>query len=172
MTDAREKDGGELRGLEVDLGKVREILKAHKGERGGLIGILQETQAAYGYLPRAALMEISKTLKVPMSKIYGVVTFYAQFHLKPRGRHVIRVCLGTACHVRGGEKILEKVGEVLGIQPGDTTGDLEFTLERVACLGACGLSPAMMIDDRTYGRLTTKKVEKILKEYSKEAQGA
>lgn len=167
MTNGKEKDGCEARALEVDLDKVREILKSHKAGRGGLIGILQETQAAYGYLPRAALTEISKTLKIPMSKIFGVVTFYAQFHLKPRGRHVIRVCLGTACHVRGGERILEKVGEVLGIQPGDTTGDLEFTLERVACLGACGLSPAMMIDDRTYGRLTSKKVEKILKDYSK-----
>lgn len=149
----------------IDLRKVRAILASRRGERGGLIGILQEVQAAYGYLPRPALEEVSRALKVPLSKIYGVVTFYAQFHLKPRGKHIVRVCLGTACHVRGGEKILEKVSEVLKVKPGDTTPDLKFTLERVACLGACGLSPAMMVDDRTYGRLTVKAVEDVLREY-------
>jgi NADH:ubiquinone oxidoreductase subunit E len=154
---------------DVDLEKVREIIKSHEGERGSLISILQACQAAYGYLPRTTLEEVSKALKVPFSKIFGVVTFYSQFHLEPRGKHIIRVCLGTACHVRGGERILEKVSEVLAVEPGGTTRDLMFTLERVACLGACGLSPAMMIDDQTYGRLTPKKVEKILKEYSKGA---
>ncbi len=150
---------------DIDLSGVDQILKAHAGQKGALITVLQEVQERYGYLPREVLERVSASMKIPMSRIYGVVTFYAQFHLKPRGEHVIRVCLGTACHVRGGERLLDKVSETLGIEPGETTEDLRFTLERVACLGACGLAPAMMIGDQTFGRLTPRKVEKLLKEY-------
>jgi len=149
----------------IDLDRAEQILKNREGQKGVLITVLQEIQEAYGFLPRPVLERVSKAMKVPLSKIFGVVTFYAQFHLKPRGEHVIRVCLGTACHVRGGERVLEKVSEVIGIQPGETTEDLKFTLERVACLGACGLAPAMMIGDQTFGRLTGKKIEKLLKRY-------
>ncbi len=149
----------------INLDAVREILSRHKDTKGALITVLQEIQEAYGYLPRPALSEVSAAMGVPLSKIFGVVTFYAQFHLKPRGKHVIRVCLGTACHVRGGERMLEKVGEILGIGPGETTDDQKFTLERVACLGACGLAPALMIGDQTYGRLTGKRVEELIKQY-------
>lgn len=145
--------------------KLDEILARYAGRLGATIPVLQEVQNAYGYLPRPAMERISAELNIPLSKLYGVATFYAQFHLQPRGKHVIRVCLGTACHVRNGESILKAVSDALGIGDGETTKDLQFTLERVACLGACGLSPAMMVDDETYGRLTPKKIKQILKSY-------
>jgi len=142
-----------------------QIIENHVGHKGALITVLQETQEAYGYLSRENLTRISKALKVPLPRIFGVVTFYAQFHLKPRGKHIIRVCLGTACHVKGGETLVTAISEKLKIEPGETTKDLMFTLERVACLGACGLSPAMMVDSKTYGRLTPQKVNQIIDEY-------
>lgn len=141
------------------------VLTRYCGQKGALIPVLQATQEIYGYLPVDALRRISRELKVPLSKIYGVATFYAQFHLKPRGRNIVRVCLGTACHVRGGAKIMEKVMETLKIEDGETTEDLGYTLESVACLGACGLSPIMMVNDDTHGRLTTESVSKILVQY-------
>jgi len=151
--------------LQVDLSKLEAILARHRDHKGALIPVLQETQEAYGYVPRSTVPLIARALGVPVSKIYGVMTFYAQFHLEPRGRNVIRVCQGTACHVRGGAAILEEVSEQLHIQPGQTTPDLRFTLERVACLGACGLAPAMMVNDTTYGRLTKKKIKEVLAKY-------
>ncbi|KKM11416.1 NADH dehydrogenase [Clostridiales bacterium PH28_bin88] len=141
------------------------VLTRYRGQKGSLIPVLQATQEIYGYLPADALRRISRELKVPLSKIYGVATFYAQFHLKPRGRNIVRVCLGTACHVRGGAKIMEKVMGTLGVEDGETTEDLRYTLESVACLGACGLSPIMMVNDDTHGRLTTEAVSKILAQY-------
>lgn len=152
--------------------KLGEILDAHRGRPGALIPVLQETQEAYGYLPRESLMLIAREMRLPASQVYGVATFYAQFHLRPRGRHVIRVCLGTACHVRGGERILEQLSKTLGVEPGETTGDLLFTLERVACLGACGLSPTMIVDDVTYGRLTPKSAVEIIERYRGRAEEA
>lgn len=141
------------------------VLHKYCGQKGALIPVLQATQEIYGYLPADALRRISRELKIPLSKIYGVATFYAQFHLKPRGRNIVRVCLGTACHVRGGAKIMEKVMETLKIKDGETTGDLRYTLESVACLGACGLSPIMMVNDDTHGRLTPEAVPQILAQY-------
>lgn len=138
------------------------ILERYRGRPGSLIPALQDAQAALGYLPRPALEAIAAALRLPLVKVYGAVTFYAQFHLHPRGRHVVRVCLGTACHVRGGERILDRLVGALGVAPGTTTADRRFTLERVACLGACGLSPAMMVDDQTFGRLSPDKAERIL----------
>jgi NADH-quinone oxidoreductase subunit E len=108
---------------------------------------------------------ISKELKIPKAEIYGVATFYAQFHLKPRGRHVIRVCRGTACHVRGSLKILEKVKELTGVSENETTDDLRFTIEPVACLGACGLAPVMMVDSQTFGRLAPDMVAGVLAKF-------
>jgi len=138
------------------LARVQEIID--KGPSG---------QAEVGYLPRVAVRLLSRKLGVPESKIYGVATFYAQFHMKPRGRYVIRVCQGTACHVRGGKSLLEAVKDHLGIEPGDTTSDLTFTLERVACLGACGLAPTMIVNEDTYGRLTPAKAQKLLDDLAK-----
>ena len=158
--------------MTFDSARLRSILDAHRGQPGALIPILQETQEAYGFIPREAVLTVAKDLRMPASQVYGVATFYAQFHLTPRGRHVVRVCLGTACHVRGGERILERLGNVLGVAPGETTKDLLFTLERVACLGACGLSPTMMIDDATYGRLTPRAAVDIVQRYRCDAEEA
>lgn len=145
--------------------ELEKVLAEFAGKKGGLIPVLQAAQGIYGYLPAEALKEISSRLQIPLSKVYGVVTFYAQFHLKPRGRNVVRVCLGTACHVRGGAKIAEAVTKAIGIKDGETTPDLRYTFESVACLGACGLAPVMMVNDETYGRLTPDKVAKLLEEY-------
>ncbi len=145
--------------------KLAEILQENGGFKGGLISVLQNTQEQYGYLSRENMLRISKSLKIPFARVYGVATFYTQFHLAPRGRHIIRVCLGTACHVRGGETLLETISSKLGIKAGETTSDLKFTIERVACIGACGLSPVIMIDDDTYGRLTPAKLDGIIASY-------
>ena len=145
--------------------ELDKILARHKGARGSLIPVLQEVQAVQGYISHDAIREISAALKIPATDIFGVATFYAQFHLKPRGRHVVRVCQGTACHVRGSAIILAEVEKELGIQPGETTEDLRYTLEPVACLGCCGLAPVMMIDEDTHGRLTADKVAAILAKY-------
>jgi NADH-quinone oxidoreductase subunit E len=145
--------------------RTKEIIAPWKGRKGALIPILQETQSVFGYLPAEAIETISEELLIPTAEIYGVATFYAQFHLKPRGRHVIRVCRGTACHVRGSLQLLEKVKEMLKVEENGTTEDLRFTLEPVACLGACGLAPVMMIDEDTHGRLVPDKLGPILDQY-------
>ena len=166
MGDTQVMQGaGQAQEMEPGQDKLEAILAKHAGEKGSLIAILQETQEQYGFLSRDNMTRVAQSLKVPLSRVFGIVTFYAQFHLNPRGRHIIRVCLGTACHVRGGEQALEDVSNALGIAPGQTSPDLQFTLEKVACLGACGLSPTMMVNDRTYGRLTKKKIGDVLKQY-------
>lgn len=147
------------------LEKLQEVFKKYKNKKGALIPVLQEAQDIYGYLPEEVLKKIALELKVPLSKVYGVVTFYAQFHLKPRDRNIIRVCLGTACHVRGGAKIFEKLQEELQVEDGETTEDLKFTLESVACIGACGLAPVIMVNDDTHGRLTPDRIPEILAQY-------
>lgn len=137
-----------------------------KGRKGGVIPILQGVQREFGYLPEGAMEAVSSEIKVPLAELYGVATFYAQFHLKPRGRHIVRVCRGTACHVRGSLGILNKIKDDLGLV-GDslTTDDFRFTLEPVACIGACGLAPVLMVDDETHGRLTLRNVTDILAKY-------
>ena len=147
------------------LAPLREILDDFSAQEKYLIPVLQEAQEEYGYLPKDVLREISGFLELSFSQVYGVATFYSQFHLEPRGENIIRVCMGTACHVRGGEKILEKIKEELGVDDGETTEDLEFTLESVACIGACGLAPVIMINDDTHGRLTPEQVPEILEKY-------
>lgn len=144
---------------------LAKLLDQYRDYKGGLIPVLQEVQNIYGYLPGEVLRQVAKELRIPFSKVFGVCTFYAQFHLKPRGRNIIRVCLGTACHVRGGAKIFEAAQDSLGVEPGATTEDLRFTLETVACIGACGLSPCMMVNDETHGRLVPKKVDGIFQGY-------
>lgn len=145
--------------------ELQKVFSQFRGKKGALIPVLQKAQEIYGYLPTEVLKEISGNLQIPLSKIYGVVTFYAQFHLNPRGRNIVRVCLGTACHVRGGAKISEAVTKAIGIKDGETTEDLRYTFESVACLGACGLAPVMMVNDETHGRLTPDMVKELLEKY-------
>jgi NADH-quinone oxidoreductase subunit E len=146
--------------------KVFEIIAPWRGKKGGLIPILQGLQEAMGYVAEPAAQIVSHELKIPMSEIYSVATFYAQFHLTPRGRHVIRVCRGTACHVRGSLKILDAIREQTGCAENGTTDDLRFSLEPVACLGACGLAPVMVVDNKTFGRATPEGVRDILTQFS------
>lgn len=142
--------------------RFQEILGQYQGQDGALIPVLQKAQDVYGYLPEATIRRIAGYFGKPVSEVYGVATFYSQFHLAPRGENIVRVCMGTACHVRGGQKILDKICETLGIQPGETTGDRKYTLESVACIGACGLSPVIMVDEDTHGRLTQDRIPEIL----------
>jgi len=147
----------------MDLSKLNEVFQRYEGEEGALIPILQDIQDIFGYLPQEALYQVSDRLNIPMSRIYGVLTFYSQFYLEPRGRNTIKVCLGTACHVKGAPRILRKLEEILGIKEGETTDDLKFTLETVRCLGTCFLAPVMMINQNYYGKLTPQRVERIIK---------
>lgn len=154
-----------------DLSKIDTVLEKYHGQDGALIPVLQEAQDVYGYLPEDVLNCISRTLKVSMSRIYGVVTFYSQFNLTPRGRHTVRVCRGTACHVRGGKSVRKAVQQFLGVRENETTEDLNFTFETVACLGACALAPVLLVNKNYYGKLTPAKVEQVLKRYmSKEEE--
>ncbi len=151
---------------DVDLAKCRAILsKYSQPTPSDLIPILQQIQDAYGYLPQNALKETTAGTRIPLSKIYGVVTFYSQFSLVPRGKHTIKVCTGTACHIKGATDIKKKLTEALQIHEGETTKDYKFTYEPVACVGTCFLAPVMMIDNRYYGKLTAEKAEATLKNY-------
>ena len=148
---------------EKQWGQLSELLGKYRGTKGSVIPVLQQSQEIFGYLPKEVLIEISKELNVPISQIYGVVTFYAQFHLEPRGKNIIRSCQGTACHVRGAKKVLEAIRSKLGLEEGQcTTKDQLYTLETVACIGACGLAPCIVVNDETHGRLTPEAVGPIL----------
>lgn len=153
-----------FRDEEVDLRLMDEILDKYKNIPGSLITILQHTQEIYGYLPLSALEYISSETEIHTSQIYGVATFYTQFRLKPVGDNLIMLCKGTACHVNGADRIEEAITEELGIKNGETTEDNVFTLNNVACLGCCSLSPVMMINGITYGSLTPDKTKSILRE--------
>lgn len=144
---------------------LAEILAPYKGERGALIPVLQKVQEKFGYIPEEALAELSRFLGMSRNEAYGVLTFYAQFRFVRPGEHTIKVCLGTACHVRGGERILETVERELDIQPGQTTADYKFNLERVACFGCCALAPIMVVDKDVHSRMTAKKAKDILSIY-------
>jgi len=136
---------------------------------GDVIPLLQKLQDAYGYLPQDVILKVSEVTGIPASRLYGVATFYAQFHLKPRGKHIVRICRGTACHVRGGSAIFEAVRQLLGVEDGETTEDMLFTLETVACLGACALSPVMVVDDTYHGKVTAQRAEQLLRRIMEEA---
>ena len=142
--------------------KLDEILSHHTGKKDELIPILQEAQEQFGYLPSEVMLEIAKFLRLPESTVFGVSTFYAQFKFSPTGRRKVRLCRGTACHVRGAPRILEEVEKQLGIKPGQTSDDLEYSLETIACFGSCALAPVIVVDDNVYGRMTPKKVAQIL----------
>lgn len=139
--------------------------------QSNLISVLQEVQDRLGYLPRSALEQTSTLTKVRLSRIYGVVSFYAQFYTEPRGKHTIRCCRGTACHVRGGRRIIKTVEGLLGITDGETTDDMLFSFETVACLGACALSPVMVIDNTYYGKMTTRRAESLVHRMMEEEGG-
>jgi len=147
----------------IDLSLLAPILERHKEQEDALITILQEIQEVYSYLPEEALARLSCETGIPMSRIYAVVTFYAQFYLTPRGKNTIRVCRGTACHVRGGRSLLRAVEDFLGIKEGETTADYEFTLETVACLGACAMGPVVVMNGRYFGKMTPTRAETVLK---------
>lgn len=138
----------------LDLSLLDPILEDFKGRKGAVIPILQRAQDAYGYLPRAVLKAISQRMLIPLNHLYGVATFYAQFRLQRRGRHLIRVCDGTACHVRGSGKSIEAIQRSLHVAPGETSPDYKYTLDVVYCLGSCGLSPIAVVDDQVHARLT------------------
>ena len=141
--------------------RVDRILSRFSGEQADLIPILQQVQRELGYLPEEAMSKIARFTDVPECSVYSVATFYAQFKLKPSGRNVVRVCRGTACHVRGGSRILKEVEKTLGVKAGENTPDMEYTLETIACIGACALAPTMTINNDTYGEMTTRKVAEI-----------
>jgi NADH-quinone oxidoreductase subunit E len=145
--------------------KVDAIIARYDRNRGQLVSILQDVQTEFRYLPMDALVRVSQGMDVPLSQVYQVATFFRAFSLKPRGKHLINCCLGTACHVRGGLRILEKLERSLGITNGNTTKDMKFTLESVNCMGACALGPVIKVDDTYYGQMTTDKIDKVLKNY-------
>jgi len=147
--------------------QLDDIFSHYSRESGNLIPILQEAQEEFRYLSSEVMQAIARFLQLPESAVFGVSTFYAQFKLVPSGRRIARVCRGTACHVRGGARILREVENRLGIKSGKTTEDLEYTLETIACIGACALAPTMTVDKKTYGQMTTKKVAEVFSERSK-----
>lgn len=139
------------------------MIPTKNGSNETLLSVLQDIQAKYGYLPEEKLIETSETLDMPLIDVYGVATFYKSFSLTPRGRHQVKVCLGTACHVRGANRIGKEVGRKLDIGPGETSEDGEFSLETVMCLGCCAIGPVVVIDGKYYGQVTPTKVESILR---------
>jgi NADH-quinone oxidoreductase subunit E len=148
----------------LDLEPLNKVIDEFGGKNGTLIPILQRAQEIYGYLPPQVLKQISERAGVPLSQIYGVVTFYAQFYLTRRGKCIVRQCDGTACHVRGAGRIVDVIEKELGIKAGETTPDYKFTFEVVYCLGSCGLSPVAVVDDKVVGRLVPEKMVQILRE--------
>jgi NADH:ubiquinone oxidoreductase subunit E/NAD-dependent dihydropyrimidine dehydrogenase PreA subunit len=148
-----------------DRGKIEGILHEHDGQKRALVSILQGVSALYNYLPEGALRYLSRELDVPLSLIYRIATFYTAFSLTPRGKHIINVCVGTTCHVKGAPLILDTLGRELGINTGETTDDKIFTLEEVACLGCCGLAPVMTVGDELYPKVNQADVSKILRKY-------
>ena len=148
------------------LGKLHGIIKKYRGKPGGLIPVLEGAQVLLGYLPVSIQRVIAVGLNLPLSRVYGVVTFYSFFTMTPRGKHTVRVCLGTACYVRGGEKLAETLEQDFSIKPGETTADRLFTFETVRCIGACGLAPAVIVDEEVYGGVKPANVKTILGKYS------
>jgi NADH-quinone oxidoreductase subunit E len=156
----------ELPTEEIDLAAANHIIDKYLTLHGNLMPVLQGIQDEYGYVPKPTIDLVAERLNVYPSQIFGVLTFYAQFHLKPRGRFIIRVCVGTACHVQGASRIVETFFDKLHIGHAETSPDLRYTFEKVACLGACGMAPLAMVNDSTYGSMTVQKVEQIVADYN------
>jgi len=145
--------------------KLDGIIARFKGKPGGLIPVLEEAQVTLDYLPISVQKRIADGLNLPLAQVYGVVTFYSFFTMKPRGRHTVRVCLGTACYVRGGKSIAESIVKEYKVEEGETTQDRRFTYETVRCLGACGLAPVIVVDENVHGRVKTQKMKSVLDDY-------
>jgi NADH-quinone oxidoreductase subunit E len=152
--------------LEIDLSKVDEIIDNHNCDKELLISILQDIQCEFKYLPQNALIRVSKKLDLTLTQVYGVATFFKAFSLKPKGKHIINVCLGTACHVRAANDVLNRVEQELEIKNGETTQDMQFTLETVNCLGACALGPIMVVNGEYHGNMNPSQITNVLKKYS------
>jgi len=146
-------------------GKIDQIIEKYRGDASGLIQVLLEIQSEHHWLPKEALEKVSSELEVPLNQIQHVATFYKAFSLVPRGRHEIKICMGTACHIRGAPRILDTVQNLLGIQPGETDLDLKFSLETVNCLGCCAMGPVMVVDGKYHGKTAPGNVEKVLESY-------
>lgn len=155
---------GECKNCQKDK-ELEKILNVYKQDKDNLIQILNDVQEHYGYIPTSAQMAIANYLNIPLAEVYGVVTFYSRFTLKPKGKYNIAVCLGTACYVKGSEKILERVKERLKIDVGETTPDGKFSIEETRCIGACGLAPVFTINGEVYGKATVQSLDKVLDEY-------
>lgn len=147
------------------LQQVDAIIEKYRGRPGSLIPVLEEVQGVLGYLPHEVQQRIAQGINIPQSQVFGVVTFYSFFTMVPRGRHIIRVCLGTACYVRGGKKNLDRLVQDLGIEAGATTADRRFSLETIRCLGACGLAPVIVVDEDTHKQVKERKVREMLERY-------
>ncbi|MFH1625704.1 MAG: NAD(P)H-dependent oxidoreductase subunit E [Pseudomonadota bacterium] len=148
-----------------ELAAVDGIIERYSKKPGALIPVLEEVQETIGYLPKSIQTKVALGLRIPFSEVYGVVTFYSFFTMVPKGRHTIRVCLGTACYVRGGQRNLDKLSGILGVDPGTTTEDRRFSFETVRCLGACGLAPTMVIDNHTFRQVKPTKLSNIIEDY-------
>lgn len=153
---------------EIDWGKLSSIIEKHKTEQWALIPLLQDIQETFGFIPPKSIEPIAEALKLSPAQVQGVITFYAGFTLKPKGKYVVRVCRGTACHVKGGRSILRLMKKELGLEEEETSPDYQFTLETVACLGACFLAPTMMVNRTYYGKLSPTKVGSVLAQFKKQ----
>ncbi|MCF8297201.1 MAG: NADH-quinone oxidoreductase subunit NuoE [Saprospiraceae bacterium] len=153
--------------METQEKDINEVLCKYEGKPDNLIPLLQQVQSEYGYLPEETLLKVAEYAQVPSSQVYGVATFYTQFRFTPIGRNKIMVCRGTACHVKGAPRITEEIEKQLDIKEGETTEDMEYTLESVACIGACGLAPCMMVNDKVEAKLSPKKITEYFKERNK-----
>ena len=163
---AKRKTAVPFKGTKEQEARLMEIIEAHKSVPGALMPVLQQAQELYGYLPEEVQIMIAEGLGISLNEVYGVVTFYAQFSLNPKGEYKVNVCLGTACYVRGAGAIMDKVQSTLGIQSGGITPDGKFSLDATRCLGACGLAPIMTINEEVYGRLTPDMIPDIIAKYN------
>jgi len=151
--------------------QIDEIIMKYRDKPGALIPVLENVQSISGYLPESVQRRVASDLGIPLSQVYGVVTFYSFFTMTPRGKHQVRVCLGTACHVRGSKRVLNEIEQKLGIEPGECTEDREFSLDVVRCVGACGLAPVMVVDEDTHKQVKVAKLDQIMKKYHDGSSG-
>lgn len=161
-----EKSLSTFQGTPEQEAQLKEVIAKHRDQRGGLMPTLQEAQGIYGYLPEEVQIMIADGLGMPLSEVYGVATFYSQFSLTPKGKHRISICLGTACYVKGSDKVLEAVEKKLGIKSGECTPDGLFSIDACRCVGACGLAPVMLVDEDVYGKLLPEQVDAIIEKYN------
>jgi NADH-quinone oxidoreductase subunit E len=157
--------GKKIRDVAMDTDRIDQIIDKHQGEASSLIQVMLEIQSEYHWLPKEALDRVSGKLQVPLTRIQHIATFYKAFSLVPKGRHEIQICMGTACHVRGAQRVLDRVQDLTGIKPGETDLDLKFSLETVNCLGCCALGPVMVIDGKTHGRMAPAEAADVLRSY-------